>query len=399
MHNVTDAEIDFILNDIKARGIVTEELRHNLLDHICCILEQEMPEGTAFEVFYHRIIQRFFTRELSELQRETDQLMRFKNFYAMKNTMKYTGFFSALLILLGGVFKINHMLGANVLFVLGMVTFSLIFLPLLLTLKMRDGGQGKDNVVFAVGLIIGMTASMGVMFKLMHWPFANILMQGSLGALILVYAPLYLTTRLREPEKRFNAIVSSVLMLAGGGMLLGLTNTHLSYNVTEGLYQAHHVLDQQQKQLAASNNLLYTKTNNNESVRQMREASDALYNFLDDIKAQLISTAEDIPVADAAKLDLLQMHHPENTSAVKMVYLQNDGPYSVEKLREQVKSYNRSMSTYFDADDFVILNEEDVPSALTLVPILCHHLTQLQMQVEANELAFLNRNMALSVGK
>ena len=48
MVSVSEKQLDFILNDIVAHGIETEDLQENLLDHICCIVENEMNTGDDF---------------------------------------------------------------------------------------------------------------------------------------------------------------------------------------------------------------------------------------------------------------------------------------------------------------------------------------------------------------
>ena len=52
MHSITDDEIDFILNDIATHGVTLDDLQDNLLDHICCIIENEKPIETDFYKFY-----------------------------------------------------------------------------------------------------------------------------------------------------------------------------------------------------------------------------------------------------------------------------------------------------------------------------------------------------------
>ena len=62
MHSLSDVEVDFIESDLKSRGIVSEDLRDNLLDHICCIIENEKREETDFYEYYDRILPRFFKK-------------------------------------------------------------------------------------------------------------------------------------------------------------------------------------------------------------------------------------------------------------------------------------------------------------------------------------------------
>jgi hypothetical protein len=75
MYTLTDEQIDFILTDIKQRGVEMEDLQLNLLDHICCIIEQDLSPGSDFESFYRKTIPRFFKKELREIEEETLYLL------------------------------------------------------------------------------------------------------------------------------------------------------------------------------------------------------------------------------------------------------------------------------------------------------------------------------------
>ena len=107
MFVLSEQQVSFILNDIRRNGIELEELQLNLLDHICCIVENEMRSDQNFEEFYRSIIPRFFKRELREIQEETDLLLTFKNYYTMKKVMIISGTISAIAVVFGSIFKIQ----------------------------------------------------------------------------------------------------------------------------------------------------------------------------------------------------------------------------------------------------------------------------------------------------
>ncbi len=68
MYQLSEKQIDFILDDIKKRGIQIESLQQNLLDHVCCILENEMNAEDDFEKLYSNTIQKFYKKELFEIE-------------------------------------------------------------------------------------------------------------------------------------------------------------------------------------------------------------------------------------------------------------------------------------------------------------------------------------------
>jgi len=79
MYCISEQQIDFMLTDISRLGIRTESLQHNLLDHICIIIEQNLEEGGDFETFYSSAIKTFYKEDLCEIEDETNFLLSFKN--------------------------------------------------------------------------------------------------------------------------------------------------------------------------------------------------------------------------------------------------------------------------------------------------------------------------------
>ena len=187
MYVLKDEHISFILEDIRRNGIESEELQLDLLDHICCVIETEMLPNSNFEEFYRSIIHRFYKHELREIQEETQLLLTFKNYYAMKKVMILSGAFSAFTFIIGSLFKIMHWPGAAVMLLTGIVFFCFLFLPILSILKVKEQKQSKDKLLIGIATIFGIVICLATLFKVMHWPFANILWTSSLGILFFLF--------------------------------------------------------------------------------------------------------------------------------------------------------------------------------------------------------------------
>lgn len=257
MRSVTEEEVEFILADIEARGIVLEDLRDNLLDHMCCIIEAEMKETEDFKVFYETVLPRFFKENLSEIQVETDNLIKFKNFYSMKKIMKIAGIATVFLTTIGALLKTAHLPGAGITIVLGGFVFSLVFLPLLIAIKFKDEESKIDKSVFGFGFITAIVLTAGLIFKLMHWPYANIMMLSSTVIFTFVYVPVYFFTRVRRAELRFNTVVNSVLMMACGGIFFSLFDLSFSHEFEKRMVENHTYLHENSDRLFASNKRLF----------------------------------------------------------------------------------------------------------------------------------------------
>ncbi len=223
MYCITDKQVDYILDDIRRNGIEMEDLQLNLLDHICCIIEQQLEEDGDFERFYHATVRQFYKHDLHEIEEETINLLTFKNFYQMKKFMLISGGFSAVTFIFGSFFKIMHWPGASVMLVLAFFAFSLLFLPMVFVLKTKEMNQLRDKWILGLGTIAGILYCASMLFNVMHWPGTRIIWFITLILSAFVVLPLYFTAGVRRAETRVNTIVTSVLILGFLGVQFTLT--------------------------------------------------------------------------------------------------------------------------------------------------------------------------------
>lgn len=226
MYRITDQQVDFILDDIRRRGVEMEDLQYNLLDHICCIIEQNLEADGDFEGYYQQIITRFYKQQLSEIEEETIQLLTFKNYYGMKKLMMGSGVFSTIAFVVGSFFKIMHWPGASVILVLAFFAFCLIFLPLLFLLKTKESGSKRDSIILGTATLAGILYGVSMLFQVMHWPGARIIWLSTLMLTAFVLLPLYFFNGIRKPEAKTNTIVTSIILVGILGMQFTLTAMH-----------------------------------------------------------------------------------------------------------------------------------------------------------------------------
>lgn len=218
MYKITDSQIDFILEDLSARGLTMKSLQQDLLDHVCCIIEQELEDPHQFEPFYKETIERFYKQRLSEIEEETILLLTFKNYYTMKKVMIGSGAATAILLIVGSFLKLFQLPGAGVMLVAGILAMCFLFLPLVLVLKMREATASRDKLILAVGVLIGILYCLSTIFKVQHWPGANVMTLTTIALLFFVFIPAYFFTGIRRPETRMNTIVSTIILVAATTM-------------------------------------------------------------------------------------------------------------------------------------------------------------------------------------
>lgn len=395
MHRITDDQIDFILDDIYAKGVITEEVRYDLLDHICCVIEHEMPENGDFYKFYEYILPRFFKESLREIQAETELLLKFKDYYAMKKSLYISGLASAALTLIGATLKTFHLPGAGIMIFSGVILFALIFLPLMMVLKFKDDESVTDKIVFSFGLLLGIATSLGIMFKLMHWPYANLLMRSGLTLFVFGYTPLYFVTRIRRSEQKFQTTVNTVLLMATGGLLYGMYNLGYSKNIEESYQNAYAYVEHNEKNIKLINANYYDEVAGVSEVMLIREASQKLDKKIEGIKQFLVKEIEGHEMKDNGNFSALNLQHPKEVKKVYQLFEAGSSEWSRESLLTEIKVYNNSLQSVSTGQKEMLINMEKLPLENLTLELLLQELTQLQLQIAYTENSLLSYQLAL----
>ncbi|MDR3680959.1 MAG: hypothetical protein P4L41_13425 [Flavipsychrobacter sp.] len=226
MYCITEQQIEYILNDIRRNGVEMEDLQLNLLDHVCCIVEQELEEDDDFERFYHEVIKQFYKKELHEIEEETINLLTFKNYYTMKKLMIISGIVSATAFVIGSFFKIMAWQGTILFLMVAMGIFSFIFLPLLVVLKVKETDSARNKIVLVIAATVGVLYSMGTLFVAMQWHGGTALLFATVGTSAFLLIPTYFFTGIRNAETKVNTIVTTVLMVGATGLMFTLVRVH-----------------------------------------------------------------------------------------------------------------------------------------------------------------------------
>jgi len=219
MFKLNDKHIDYIYHDLNKRGIVLQDLKENIVDHVCCIIEQEMPPEADFKDYYNNIINRFFNTQLKELQQETDTLLHNTYLPFLKKSIQISGIFSVVLLLIGTYCKFNLLNGAGVMLLLGTLLFAFAFIPSLILLKFKDNSSKTNMVLVVLGFFIVATGSMGCLFKIMEWPMATQLKLISIISFLVGYIPLYYFSSIKNTDHKFIIFINTISMAVIGILL------------------------------------------------------------------------------------------------------------------------------------------------------------------------------------
>lgn len=263
MYCISDEQIDYILNDIRRNGVETEDLQLNLLDHVCCIIEQNLEEGGDFEGFYQQTIKQFYVQNLHEIEEETALLLTFKNYYAMKKVLITTGTFSAATFVMGSIFKSMHWPGANVMLCSAILFISLLFLPVFFVMKNREIKTRRGKLILATGTLTGILYSLATLFAIQHWPGVRVLWLSTVVLSFFVFIPLYFFNGIKNPEARFNTTVTTVLLVGATGLLFTMIRVRDQLPIQMYTYVKNERLLKHMQQYAANSTDSLTLVINN----------------------------------------------------------------------------------------------------------------------------------------
>ncbi|HRO43044.1 MAG TPA: hypothetical protein PL009_09430 [Flavipsychrobacter sp.] len=185
-----DTHIEIISRRLKEGGISDIRLQEDLLDHVCTYIENSTTHD--FNVLLEEALALLAPSGLHEIEEERFFLFHFHKQLTMKKLIFFSGFATSFLFATGITFKQMHWPWANILlFGANMALISVILLIARNGFKHARAHSTMSGVRVATGVIAALLIAAGNIFKLFHFPTANI--QFVLGMLLLnfVFLPLF----------------------------------------------------------------------------------------------------------------------------------------------------------------------------------------------------------------
>jgi len=213
MYPLNDEQRGLVEADVKKAHLTLRKLSDELIDHICCMIEEEMWKGASFIEAYKSVKKEIEIEILKQIQKDTLYLTD-KKYRIMKTTLKITGNFSLALLSIGTVFKIMHWPGASVSFVLGFAIMILFSFPSSIYLYHREIKRKYQTVLSVSILLGGMATMLGFLFKIMHWPGSSAFLLTGLSLVVWVFLPLLLLIKIKEPILKKEKIIYAIGIIA-----------------------------------------------------------------------------------------------------------------------------------------------------------------------------------------
>jgi hypothetical protein len=337
MNALNDKDIEFIYNDIKARGIRESVLLNEIVDHLCCCIEAEFIHGTSFKQAYNQLIGSLEEEALYQLQQQTLLATNLK-FQEMKKTMFSLGTLSVLLLTAGTFLKMAHMPFASISLVLGGIIVVLGFLPLFFYTVYMEQGEKKNLGLSIVGYITISFLISGVLFRAMHWPGTDkILLIGQI-LLVVIFLPLYLVNTFKKAKETKTNFVYVILIM---GIAIGSIFMSLTVSISKEKIDRYNSIYQDAIKTSdyfslTNDSLLLNLTKNDSDLATVSNIKK-ISNFSQELDKQInYLTTEMIETASGKYSTPLNFDSKDNKWVCNRV-MQRDG--NIDKLRIQLKNY------------------------------------------------------------
>ena len=185
--------IDIIRYRIDQSDITMHTLKDDVLDHVCCVVEQKIKEGKSFEIALQEAFHEVAPRGLDEIQRKTFYLLNSPKIIFMKKVMYLTGLICAITVSVGWLFATLRWPGGREIFNIGFLGFLWVFVPMLVVdryrVRMRKPASEKIKIV--LGAVSGFTVGLSLVFKLLHLQGADIVLIVGMLMFIFGFLPIF----------------------------------------------------------------------------------------------------------------------------------------------------------------------------------------------------------------
>ena len=158
----------------------------------------------------------------------------------MKQKIYILGLFTVLIVFAGLVFKVNHLAGAGIMLIAGFATLVLVFLPLSLRDHYKAEGTRQNLPLYVVTWLTVFVVFTAMLFKILHWPHAGILMAIAIPFPYVVFLPVFLSVTSKNKNFSIYNTVFVLLLLVVNSVFSALLGLNITRNRIDDSYNLSH---------------------------------------------------------------------------------------------------------------------------------------------------------------
>ncbi len=256
----------------------------------------------------------------------------------MKKFMYILGTIAPSLLILGAFFKLQHWPGASILIVLGAFLLGAVYLPVFAMVSMRDTRKKEKKVnktLYVAGVITGFIFITGVLFKIMHWPGANVALTASVLLTVVLFIPVLVAHALKDKENQLQNFSILIFVLSFMAVNIMVFALKVSKNVLHSMVVSAKENMMTSRMLESGNTLVLKAANMDsmlsperlDQVNLIHEKTDALDNYLQGIIADIVQTSHKdnhLAIAEDGSIDLSITNHLDNHKSTELHIFGNE---------------------------------------------------------------------------
>jgi hypothetical protein len=180
-------QLDTIIAGVDESELSMQELRDDLLDHLCCIVEEEMQAGTDFNSAYQLALDRLCPNGAREIERDTIFLLNVQKIIRMKKLTYIIGLVASISVSIGYFLVLMNWPIGREIFNYGFLSLVLVFVPMLAYEQLQKSSDKvfHERMKLILGFSSALIAGIGVTFKLLHLMGAGVLF--GLGTILFAF--------------------------------------------------------------------------------------------------------------------------------------------------------------------------------------------------------------------
>ena len=200
----------------------------------------------------------------------------------MKQKIYILGVVTAMIVFAGTIFKVNHWPLSGFMLIIGLLTLVLFFLPVALINHYKAVGNRQNLLLHIVTWLTCFVVFTGMLFKILHWPFAGTILTIALIFPYVVFLPVFLVTTSKNKNFNIYNTVFVLLLLATNSVFSALLALNVSaerirdsYNLSTHYNHVEKVLDQ----LPANDSKSRIALKIDEALKVVNEYKDLILSF------------------------------------------------------------------------------------------------------------------------
>ncbi|MDQ3191880.1 MAG: hypothetical protein M3Q58_09825 [Bacteroidota bacterium] len=280
----------------------------------------------------------------------------------MKKAVAILGYISTCLIITGSLFKIQHWPGAGPMLVFGTMIFAFGFLTVYLIWRINTRENNFDLMETVGTVFILWFLSIGVLFKLQHWPGAGpILVLGS-TLFIMVFLPILIIgfVKKKDNNKSIN-ILGICVAISGITMVMAMNvskDVLISYvNNNEAMVETHVNLKIINQSLVSN---IHDEQSKQEALK-IQNLSEDMFLMIENYKQHIIRATDKLEYIDGENIPLTHVDAKDNYDVPTYILVGSEpavpkqGEFSANELKLALIHYADQLSINLTEEKKIII--------------------------------------------